>query len=251
MTESADAVPRGTTPPAAAVDAFGAALPVAERFAAFLAGPGVDRGLIGPREVPRLWDRHLLNSVAVASLIPTAAHVWDIGSGAGLPGIALAIQRPDLRVTLVEPLLRRVRFLDEAVEGLHLQDRVDVLRARAEELPVATAPVVVARAVAPLERLLRWCLPALSANGQLLALKGSNAAAELAAAADELAAWPGYRADLMETSVLDSDPTWVVRVMAPPTTRRLVRTPARGRTSSTSRPVGGRRPRSSEQRNRR
>ena len=109
-------------------------LPLAERYAELLATEGVVRGLIGPREAPRLWERHLLNCAVLAELVPESASVADVGSGAGLPGVVLAIARPDLRVTLVEPLLRRTRFLDEVVEELGLQDQVEVVRGRAEEL---------------------------------------------------------------------------------------------------------------------
>jgi len=153
---------------------------LAERYAALLATDGVVRGLIGPREAPRLWDRHLLNSAVVGACVPDGATVGDVGSGAGLPGLALAIARPDVKVTLIEPLLRRTRFLDEAVESLGLGDQVEVLRARAEELHgQRTFDVVTARAVAPLERLARWCLPLVVRHGELVALKGSSVADEI------------------------------------------------------------------------
>lgn len=165
--------------------AFGDALDRAEAYVRLLATDGTVRGLIGPREVPRLWDRHLLNSVAIAPLVPPGARVVDVGSGAGLPGIPLALVRPDIRVTLLEPLARRVTFLDECVAALGL-DTVTVVRGRAEEGPTVRslggADVVTARAVAPLEKLAGWCLPLLRPGGQLLALKGSAAAEELAAA---------------------------------------------------------------------
>src|SRR5690606_12407162 len=112
-------------------EVFGEALPVAERYAAFLADAGVERGLIGPREVDRLWERHLINCAVVAEVIPADARVVDVGSGAGLPGIVLAIVRPDLRITLLEPLLRRTNFLNECVEMLDLPN-VEVRRGRAE-----------------------------------------------------------------------------------------------------------------------
>lgn len=161
---------------------FGDRLDLAARYADLLATDGVVRGLIGPREVPRIWDRHLLNSVALVDLIPPGATVADVGSGAGLPGIALAIARPDLGLYLVEPQLRRTTFLAEVVGALQL-DRVTVVRARAEEAPRRMPPVdvVVARAVAPLGRLAEWCLPLAVMGGRLLALKGASAADEVAA----------------------------------------------------------------------
>jgi len=151
-----------------------------------LADAGVERGLIGPREVARLWERHLLNSATISMAVPDAADVVDVGSGAGLPGIPLALARPDLRLRLVEPLLRRATFLTEAVASLGLTS-VNVVRARAEDLPPAEAQVVVARAVAPLDRLVRWTLPLLRPGGRLVALKGRSAEQELAAAHTTLA----------------------------------------------------------------
>ncbi|MFB9234632.1 16S rRNA (guanine(527)-N(7))-methyltransferase RsmG [Plantactinospora siamensis] len=163
---------------------FGDRLPVAGAYAELLATDGVLRGLIGPREAPRIWDRHLLNCAAVADLIPADQLVVDVGSGAGLPGLVLAIARPDLRVVLVEPLARRTSFLSEAVVALDLADSVEVVRARAEEYAAGAArpaDVVTARAVAPLDRLAGWCLPLLAPGGRLLALKGASAAEEVAA----------------------------------------------------------------------
>jgi 16S rRNA (guanine527-N7)-methyltransferase len=169
--------------PAAARIAFGPELALAERYAGWLSGPGVERGLLGPREPSRVWDRHLLNSAVLADYLPNSARVVDVGSGAGLPGLVLAIRRPDLSVDLVEPLLRRVDFLTEVVADLALSDRVRVIRGRAEDPAVRaqleTVHWVVARAVAPLDRLVRWCLPLLSPAGQLLALKGSGAVGEV------------------------------------------------------------------------
>lgn len=143
-----------------------------------LATDGVERGLIGPREVPRLWDRHVLNCAVVVPRVPEHASVADVGSGAGLPGLVWAIARPDLHVTLIEPLLRRTVFLEEAVAALEL-DQVRVLRARAEDVD-ETFDVVTARAVAPLERLAAWCLPLVRPGGVLLALKGRTAKEEVA-----------------------------------------------------------------------
>lgn len=162
---------------------FGDGMPLARRYADLLTGSGTQRGLIGPREGPRLWSRHLLNCVAAAPLVPRGASVIDVGSGAGLPGLVLAIARPDLRMTLLEPLLRRTTWLDEVVTELDLDVRV--LRARAQDCALR-ADVVTARAVAPLDRLLPLCLPLVRPGGQVLALKGDGAAAELAGAEEEL-----------------------------------------------------------------
>jgi 16S rRNA (guanine527-N7)-methyltransferase len=163
---------------------FGDQLALARQFAGALASGATIRGLIGPREIPRLWDRHLLNCAIVTDLVPVGARIVDVGSGAGLPGIAMAIRRRDLHVDLVEPLQRRVTFLDEVVQDLQLSDRVRVVRGRAEDAAVkaeiGNAEWVTARAVAPLYRLVRWCLPLLRASGRLLALKGATAATELA-----------------------------------------------------------------------
>ncbi|HEX2773135.1 MAG TPA: 16S rRNA (guanine(527)-N(7))-methyltransferase RsmG [Micromonosporaceae bacterium] len=163
---------------------FGDRLPLAHAYAHLLAPEGVVRGLIGPREAPRIWDRHLLNCAAVAELLPAGARVVDVGSGAGLPGLVLALSRPDISMILIEPLARRAAFLVEAVDRLTLGGSVTVLRARAEE--AANQPdgpplveVVTARAVAPLDRLVAWCLPLAEVGGRMLALKGSSAAEEV------------------------------------------------------------------------
>ena len=184
---AAAAGPVGPPPaPACAAAVFGDRLPLAEQYAALLAGPGVERGLIGPRETPRLWERHVLNCAGLAELLEEGQVVADLGSGAGLPGIVLAVARPDVTVVLVEPLLRRATFLEEAVAALGLSG-VLVRRARAEELAGAIeVDVVTARAVAPLDKLGRWALPLLHPHGRLLALKGEQADAELAAAANGL-----------------------------------------------------------------
>lgn len=160
-----------------AQDVFPAFEPI-KRYVDILADRGISLGLIGPREADRLWDRHILNSVAMADLVPDGVSVVDVGSGAGLPGIPLAIRRPDLEVTLLEPLLRRATFLEEALAELGLKDRVRVVRARAEDHD-GQYDVVTARAVAPLPRLLTWCLPLMGSAGELLALKGSSAVSEI------------------------------------------------------------------------
>jgi 16S rRNA (guanine527-N7)-methyltransferase len=170
--------------PPAAASLFAQRLPDAIAYADLLVSAGVARGLIGPHEAARIWTRHILNSAVVAELIPAAARVVDVGSGAGLPGIALALARPDLQIALLDPLQRRTRFLDEVVEALGLDERVRVVRGRAEEpairRTVGGATTVVARAVAPLDRLVGWCLPLLEPGGWLLALKGASASDELA-----------------------------------------------------------------------
>lgn len=194
-------------------------LALVEQYADLLASEGVLRGLIGPREAPRLWERHLLNCAVLGEVVPHGVSLADVGSGAGLPGLALAIARPDLDVTLIEPLLRRTRFLDEAVERLGLQSQVTVLRARAEEVSKETVfHIVTARAVAPLARLAGWCLPLVAPGGDLVAMKGSTAAAEVVEAEPalrELGCWP---VDVVElgADVLD-EPTWAVRVARPET----------------------------------
>jgi 16S rRNA (guanine527-N7)-methyltransferase len=172
------AVTLPAAPPGAAA-VFADRLPLAIRFAEILADTGVSHGLIGPREVPRLWDRHVLNCAVVADAFGPGARVVDVGSGAGLPGVALAIVRPDLEVHLVEPMLRRTQWLTGVVEELGL-DAVTVHRGRAEELAgTLSAPYVTARAVARLDKLARWCVPLLEPAGTLVAMKGRSAAQEL------------------------------------------------------------------------
>jgi 16S rRNA (guanine527-N7)-methyltransferase len=189
-----------TTVPAApphAADVAGKALPLLERYAALLAGPGVERGLIGPRETPRLWERHLLNCAGLAELLVPGETVADVGSGAGLPGVVLAALRPDVTVVLVEPLLRRAAFLQEVVDELGLRTAV-VRRARAEELAGSlVVDAVVARAVAPLDRLVGWTLPLLRPGGRLLALKGERADTELVDAAEAVRAAGGSDAEVV------------------------------------------------------
>lgn len=164
-------------PPDVAAGVFHDRLPVVSQYAGILATDGVERGMIGPREVPRLWDRHLVNSGVVLPRLPQGCTVADVGSGAGLPGLVWAIGRPDLEVTLIEPLLRRTTFLDEVVAELGLSN-VRVLRARAEDVD-ETFDVVTARAVAALEKLAKWCMPLVRPGGVLLALKGQSAPDEV------------------------------------------------------------------------
>jgi 16S rRNA (guanine527-N7)-methyltransferase len=168
-------------PPPEAAAVFGDGLERAQRYAQILADAGVERGLIGPRETSRLWDRHILNSAALAELLDRDEQIADIGSGAGLPGIPLALARPDVRVTLIEPLLRRSDFLREVVDDLGVD--ITVIRGRAEELSVrrqvGEMDAVVSRAVAGLDKLTRWTMPLLRRGGRMLALKGQRASTEL------------------------------------------------------------------------
>jgi 16S rRNA (guanine527-N7)-methyltransferase len=166
---------------------YGAEFPAINRYVDILRSTAVEWGLLGPREAERLWDRHILNSAALSELMPADSAVADVGSGAGLPGIPLAILRPDLRVTLIEPLLRRSTFLTQTVEELQISDRVEVVRSRAEDHR-QTYHIVVARALAPLDRLIGWCNPLRAPDGVILALKGASAADEIAAAGRQLQA---------------------------------------------------------------
>ena len=144
-------------------------------YAHFLTTAGIERGLIGPREGERIWERHIFNCLPVTQLLPQGASLFDIGSGAGLPGIVIALARPDLSVTLIEPLERRVAFLTEAVVGLN----IEVIRGRAQDVK-KSADFVTARAVAPLEKLKKMSWHMLKMNGSLLAMKGESASAEMA-----------------------------------------------------------------------
>ena len=197
--------------PAAAAELFGDGLETITRYVDILASRGIDWGLIGPREADRLWGRHVLNSAVLAGLPGQGARMLDVGSGAGLPGVPLAIARPDLAVVLLEPLLRRYEFLVQVVDELELGDRVQVVRGRAEDLH-DNFDVVTARAVAPLGKLLGWTKPLFLPDGELLALKGSSAADEVRDAGKQL------RRDRLDAEVLElratpeAEPTYVVRV---------------------------------------
>jgi 16S rRNA (guanine527-N7)-methyltransferase len=173
----------GLPEPPEVTGVFGAALGQARRYAELLATDGVTRGLIGPRETERLWDRHLLNCAVVSELLPQRGVLVDIGSGAGLPGVVLAMLCPSLQVILLEPLLRRSVFLEECVTKVGLSNAT-VVRARAEDRAAAhiEADVATARAVAPLDRLAGWAAPLLRPGGELLAIKGQSAAEEIEAA---------------------------------------------------------------------
>jgi 16S rRNA (guanine527-N7)-methyltransferase len=187
MTGSDDRAAEVEAAGVAAADMFGDALPKAERYAELLSSIGVERGVLGPAEVDRIWDRHLLNSGAVARLLPAKCSLIDVGSGAGLPGIVLAMLLPGAAVTLLEPMARRVEFLQQTVADLQLAN-VEVVRGRAEDLAGQLAgDVVTARAVAPLNKLAGLCLGVARPGGRVLAIKGSNADAELAKARPVLA----------------------------------------------------------------
>jgi len=217
-----------TLPPAPteAAEAFGGALPQAVRYAELLCTDGVERGLVGPHERERIWARHLLNSVTLAALIPAGATVADVGSGAGLPGIPLALVRPDLSITLVEPMARRVEFLAEVRATLGLS--VVVERARAEQLAGRRFDVVVARAVAPLPRLIAAVAPMLRPGGRLLALKGASASAEVDSAQPMLPDLGG-KAEVHQV-LAGGEMTYIVQVqLDTPPTRRPERLTARTR----------------------
>jgi 16S rRNA (guanine527-N7)-methyltransferase len=148
-------------------------------YAHFLTTAGIERGLIGPREGERIWERHIFNCLPVTQLLPQGASLFDIGSGAGLPGIVIALARPDLSVTLIEPLERRVAFLNEAVEGLNLKiNNMEVIRGRAQDVK-KSADFVTARAVAPLEKLKKMSWHMVKTGGSLLAMKGESASSEM------------------------------------------------------------------------
>jgi 16S rRNA (guanine527-N7)-methyltransferase len=185
VTVPADAAGALPAPPTAVAAVFPRdRLALLEGYAERLATDGVVRGLIGPREAPRLWDRHLINCGLLAPALPADGRVADVGSGAGLPGLVLAIARPDVHVTVIEPLLRRTTFLQEVVDDLGLEN-VTVHRGRADAVHgLYRFDVVTARAVAPLDGLLPWCMPLVAPQGALLAMKGESAEAEIAAAAE-------------------------------------------------------------------
>lgn len=214
-------VSRETPPsPPEAEEVFASRTPLVERYASLLATEGVVRGLIGPREAPRLWERHLLNCAVLAELLPEATEVCDLGTGAGLPGLVLAIRRPDLRVTLVEPLLRRTTFLEEVVADLGLS-RVTVVRGRAEDLHGRREfAAVTSRALAPLPRLLDWSMPLVSAGGSLLAMKGSSVHDEVDAARETLRRHGAGAVEVLTVGVgIIDPPTTVLRVESTRSTR--------------------------------
>ncbi len=198
--------------PRAAIDLFGANIAPARAFTAALAAHGEERGLIGPLELPRLWTRHVLNSAVTAPLFAAGARVGDIGSGAGLPGLVLAIARPDVRWVLIEPMDRRITWLREQVDALGLEN-VEIVRARAEEWtegPVLDA--VTARAVSALRTLIPLTAPLVRAGGELILLKGANAANEITAAAKQIRKFglSDVRVEPVGVGVV-SEPTRVIR----------------------------------------
>jgi 16S rRNA (guanine527-N7)-methyltransferase len=208
----------------AAAQVFGEHLEQAALYVDLLERHGVERGLIGPREVERLWDRHVLNSAVIGEHIPNGARAVDVGSGAGLPGIPLAIGRPDLDIVLLEPMARRVDWLTEVVEKLELP--ITIVRGRAEEREVRKqvggADVVTARAVAPLARLAGWCLPLVRPDGFLLALKGASAAEEIERDRDAVRKAGGGQPEIAEcgAGVLEVPSTVVLIQRLPPKTAR-------------------------------
>jgi 16S rRNA (guanine527-N7)-methyltransferase len=221
------------------VGVFSHRLPLAEKYADLLASEGVLRGLIGPREVPRLWERHLINCALLGEAIGPELDVCDIGSGAGLPGIVLAISRPDLRITLVEPLLRRTTFLEAVVRALGLSN-VEVVRARAEELHGKREfSVVTSRAVAPLDRLLAWSMPLVRQGGELVAMKGASVHDEIEQASSTLKKYRGGAVTVEEYGKDRVDrATTVIRVEATGPSRLgwepIVDRPRKGKQRGTS-----------------
>ncbi|MGB6162056.1 MAG: 16S rRNA (guanine(527)-N(7))-methyltransferase RsmG [Pseudonocardiaceae bacterium] len=208
---------------------FGARYPLAERYAVLLAGSGVDRGLLGPREADCLWERHLLNSAVLGELVPEGARVLDVGSGAGLPGIPLALARPDLAIVLLEPMARRVVWLEEVIAVLGLA--ISVHRGRAEEQWVRRElggnDIVTARAVAPLGRLVSWSLPLVAPGGRLLAVKGASAEQEVVRDLDAVRSAGGAVVEIMRCgATIVQPPTTVIAVSR--LARRVIR-PARTR----------------------
>ncbi|MCW4466627.1 16S rRNA (guanine(527)-N(7))-methyltransferase RsmG [Glutamicibacter sp. MNS18] len=192
---------------------FGDRLELAKRYVEHLATSGIERGLLGPREVPRLWSRHVLNCAVIESLMGQDAEVADIGSGAGLPGLCLAIARPDLKLTLIEPLERRCIWLSEVIDDLELQN-VTVMRGRAEQMvDVVNADYVTARAVSALSNLAGLTIPLLHGNGELIAIKGRSAAEEVTKAAKVIRKLGGTATEVLTIGEqLLEDPTTVVRI---------------------------------------
>ncbi|MDQ1596548.1 MAG: rRNA (guanine527-N7)-methyltransferase [Arthrobacter pascens] len=198
----------------AAEKIFGDRLALAERYVEHLATSGTERGLIGPREIPRLWGRHVLNCAVIESEIAQGSHVADVGSGAGLPGLCLAIARPDLELTLIEPLERRVIWLQEVVDDLGL-DNVTIMRARAEQaVGMVKADVVTARAVSALSNLAGLTIPLLDGEGEVVAIKGRSAADEIEKATKVIRKLGGVQTSVVTVGQdLLEEPTTVVRIV--------------------------------------
>ncbi|GHG54664.1 ribosomal RNA small subunit methyltransferase G [Sinomonas cellulolyticus] len=197
----------------AAEQIFGDRLELARRYVGHLASSGMERGLIGPREVPRLWSRHVLNCAVIESEFPQGAAIADVGSGAGLPGLCLAIARPDLRLTLIEPLERRVVWLQEVIADLGL-DNVTVVRGRGEQVAgTVDVDFVAARAVSALATLIPMTLPLLDGEGTLVAIKGRSAAEEVVKAAKAIRKYKGHSPEVRVVGEgLLAEPTTVVRI---------------------------------------
>lgn len=198
--------------PQVAAEVFGDRLPLAQAYHDSLATTAAERGFIGPKEVSRLWSRHILNCAVIAEAFAEGESVADIGSGAGLPGIPLAIARSDLSVTLIEPLLKRSTYLSEVTEELGL-DNVTVIRGRAEEQKNMLFDAVTSRAVAPLGKLAGWSLPLVRPGGAMVAMKGSSISEELERDAKIIAKAGGVDAEIFTAGddVLEQ-PTTLIRI---------------------------------------
>lgn len=203
-------------------DAFGSAWPSIERFHRLLVHEGPVRGLIGPRETGRLWERHLLNSGAVVGQLGGAATVIDLGSGAGLPGVVIAAMAPTVHVTLLEPMARRVAWLEHVVQELGLPN-AEIVRARAEEVAGRLrADALTARAVAPLEKLYGWAAPLVVPGGRLLALKGARAGDEMVSTRESAARFGWEHSMIVASSLLDGvEPTTIVKAVRAAGARRV------------------------------
>ncbi|WP_073707182.1 16S rRNA (guanine(527)-N(7))-methyltransferase RsmG [Glutamicibacter sp. 0426] len=197
----------------AAEKIFGDRLDLAKRYVEHLATSGIERGLLGPREVPRLWSRHVLNCAVIEEVMDKDAEVADVGSGAGLPGLCLAIARPDLKLTLIEPLERRCIWLSEVIEDLGLTN-VTVMRGRAEQMvDVVNARYVTARAVSALTNLAGLTIPLLHGQGELIAIKGRSAAEEIAKATKAIRKFGGKETEVLTVGeTILAEPTTVVRI---------------------------------------
>ncbi|WP_190264345.1 16S rRNA (guanine(527)-N(7))-methyltransferase RsmG [Glutamicibacter nicotianae] len=197
----------------AAEKIFGDRLDLAKRYVEHLATSGIERGLLGPREVPRLWSRHVLNCAVIEEVMDKDAEVADVGSGAGLPGLCLAIARPDLKLTLIEPLERRCIWLSEVIEDLGLTN-VTVMRGRAEQMvDVVNARYVTARAVSALTNLAGLTIPLLHGQGELIAIKGRSAAEEIAKATKAIRKLGGKETEVLTVGeTILAEPTTVVRI---------------------------------------
>lgn len=221
-------------PPESAGVVFGDNVERARRYVGILAGAGIERGLVGPREVDRLWDRHVMNCAAIGELFDPGVRVADVGSGAGLPGIPLALVRPDLRITLVEPLLRRADFLREVVEDLGLA--VDVVRGRAEDKSIredlGEFDAVTSRAVASLDKLATWSLPLLRDDGRMYAMKGERAGEELDTHRDALQSLGAVEAEVVKCGVEYLTPPVTVVVVRYAARTNPARRPSRSRRKS-------------------